>query len=550
MTNERPKSIRWVFGLALLVLAAGLAVEAGEKVPAPAIDDERCVAIRRDLTSDYPRMYSDVHMSHGMLAACLVPLLNDKSPYRGECGPALYSSFYPDPRSALRLPKAPCTGSPRCHRGLEVREVALYLMMGSARSLRWGADSCRVEHPAKVLSPQARDEVFAEIVRALSPLPDAGPEFFHRPAGVLEARGVGFWDEDPIELVVEFAAPAPPSSPAVPLVRARAEDAAKVAPGAPYLLPIRLPGSKAVKPGTVRPGEATLSLPTRVLGWSRDGQDVLLEVPGVECTAHGQQGGTSVVELVLEQAGTDRLVVAGCWYQGHLQRDPVDLGAIARRRPAAGSRPARVLVAGRARLGRDTLTLVPKAVIEGDPRLGCRAVTIPGASEDPVLRGYIARLKTLPDLDAPDSHLFEIVGGKLVWLSTAEGPLPNRCGEEPEDASLCDLVRDPEANDGRLVRVRATYRNDSKDSVLVDPACRGSEIYFNHASSYDVETRDDVLKAFLAAVEAHREVDVTVVGRFESPRTLGRGGSRFEGAFKPRRLDSAAPPAASRAIAP
>lgn len=516
---------RAVFGLLLLAFACGTAM-AAEPVKAPAADDAECVAIRHDLVTDSNDAYFEVDRSHGRLAACLLPLLEDASPYRGGCGPFMYSSTLVVDHVASRdgrISVPPCAGSPRCFRPVEVREVALYLLMNRLGP-DWRAETCRIEHPVDVLSPAARDEIFAALLKAVVPAESPGPALFRRLTQTLASRGVGFWNEEPIEVTAELAAPVS-EPPTRALVRVRAEDAPDVLPGAEYPLPVRLRAPHAVKAGTVHPGETVLFLPTRVLGWSADGHEVVLEIPGSGCLPALEDQITQVVEVTLEQAGGDRLAIVGCSGAGDLPRQPIRLEDVRKTRPTvADTAPedVRVVVAGRARIGRETLTLVPVSVIEGDPRVACRTVTLPGVTEDPKVKGFIARLREEPDLGPGHAYIFEILGGTLVALSRDHGPFPFRCEEQPVEVSLCDLVREPEANDGRLVRVRAKYRENPEETMLVDDACGGREnaAWLGDNTYFRNDTPDDVLQAFDDAVAAHGAADVTVIGRFRGPRIV------------------------------
>lgn len=113
-----------------------------------------------------------------------------------------------------------------------------------------------------------------------------------------------------------------------------------------------------------------------------------------------------------------------------------------------------------------------------------------------------------------------------------------------ETVTYCDLTRDPELYNDKIVRVRAIYLSGFERSYLQDINCikdeppklkRGSlfdETWVEFDPSYKTNTKSEIVKEFDVLRRLYRQVDLTAVGRFHGSREHGGYGHMAYARFK------------------
>jgi hypothetical protein len=104
--------------------------------------------------------------------------------------------------------------------------------------------------------------------------------------------------------------------------------------------------------------------------------------------------------------------------------------------------------------------------------------------------------------------------------------------------AYCDLVREAELNDKKLVRVRAVYIVGFEGSLFFDPACEGKEAWVQFDPSYEKSTKSKLLKRFRNLSNASpvktaggginfptKRVEILAVGTFDGIRPTQKLGS-------------------------
>jgi hypothetical protein len=114
--------------------------------------------------------------------------------------------------------------------------------------------------------------------------------------------------------------------------------------------------------------------------------------------------------------------------------------------------------------------------------------------------------------------------GVIPWRAQRN---PGTPGREPDKTGLCDLIRNPDRYDGRVVTVSTTLGSGPEGSIFFDDSCKSSvsqpDVIANVAYSkeYNFETKLDKKLRTLLKKSGHAQV--TVVGRFIDWKVRGLG---------------------------
>lgn len=98
---------------------------------------------------------------------------------------------------------------------------------------------------------------------------------------------------------------------------------------------------------------------------------------------------------------------------------------------------------------------------------------------------------------------------------------------DAQTISYCDLIKNPRALDGKLVRVRALYETDFEKSALTSPACATPlpMTWVDFEAAWESRTSWRLRRAMTAARSKWNvQTDLVLVGKFKAGASFGHNG--------------------------